>query len=645
VVEFASAVFLLIFIATISFYYATGAYLGMGYPYSTFLLSPVYHFSDFFDMQRITQGLSPYTDSTRSIYPPFANLFMYCTTALPPGWSLAAFMVIPWVGLLVLVRLVLRSMGWFLVFLVFLALYLTSYPILFNFDRGNSEIYIALLVGIFLSAYEQKGQTARGIAVVALALAISLKIVPAVFCFLYFKDRRWRDLISVFLAIILLNVLCLFAFKGGPWLNALLFLGMLGTAQDLSAEVLSFAGFSVSLYDGLRIAALWMNERLFAVWVFDNYLAIEILLLVVVCVRLWLGRFMIWESALCLASLACLLPTISNDYKLCLFISAGLLVLLDRGTTRRSYRFWVLALVACVCAPKNWIVVLPGEVRGDIGSGTVLTPLFLVLLILLIVGSRAEWRLLHCDRQTTGPMRWALGHIRIMRWVSAIAMLGGWTASVLLLCANPARDIRKLSLQEPVVYTCHAPEGPVLVSSLTQVPGRVFLYNLDCRLSFRPERQCPPGDLFATAPGICALRVEYRPRDEGGALVLVHERGPGLCFEHNLARVEVERPTNLVIRMKELGVLEVLVNGQNVFPRQVKVPADSRFRFDGLRVGGLFEGTQPFLGDIRFESLQADAMVVRKGDRKPMLVVAALGMVLALLGMGFLCWSARTTES
>ena len=647
-VDYACSIFLFVFVATVFYYYYNGVYLRKLYPYNTFLLNPDFHFSDFYDMLMITQHLDPYRDSTRSIYPPFANLFMYGWSMLPTTWSLAAFVILPWMGLFILVQTILRPLGLFAVISVFLALFVSSFPFLFNFDRGNTESYLALLMGIFLCVYGAKGRLASWIACGALAVAISLKIIPLLFCFLYFKDRRWRELAMVFVTMMILNGLCLFALKGDPLENARLFLGMLAVAQELSAQVLSFAGFSASLYDGLRIAAIVTHERMFAIWVLDHYLLLEILLLILASAKLWFGRFVIWESAVCLSALGCLLPTISNDYKLCVLISTGLVVLLDRGATRRSYRMLVLALIVFACAPKNWIVLLPGEIRGDIGLGTVLTPLSLVALVLLIICANAAWRL--TPRSGQQPDRvfsreLSLRHLRVSRLVAAVVMLTGWFAGVLLLLNNPGRNPRSFEIVSPVVYNSRDSRGPIPVSDLEQPPGRVFLYNLECRMRFRPDSPGEISDLFATSSGVWALRIEYTPASflpgaTEGVLTLVHERGPGSAFTHAVSQeVHVNQVNDLAIYIRDMTVLEVFMNSRVVL--STVLPSDSQFRFDGLRVGGQFDGTHAFKGDIQIDALKVSAMELSTANRKPMLIAAGLAFSLSLLALSFLCWSFR----
>lgn len=638
-VDFVTLLFSTIFVLSVCGYYIAGAYLGKPYPYNTFLLNPANRLGDFFEMVRLTREWNPYLGASRSAYPPFANLFMGAWAMLPDTWSVVVFNVAAGIGFFALIRALAKPASMLVVLGLFLALYVSSYPVLFCIDRGNSEIYVALLVGVFLFFYNSPNRGGRWMAVVALALAISLKIVPVVFCFLYFKDRRWRELGGVFWVALLASLGALFMFRGDTASNAKAFIETINGAQNAASSDLLYAGFSASLFNGLRLLGMWSHHRELVAAATDYYVAIVGFIILIVTVRLWFGRFVMWESAVCMAALGCLGPSISGDYKLCVLLTAGLFVLLDGAATRKRYRIVVLVLIAFACAPKNWIVLLPGEIRGDIGLGSILTPFTLCSLIGVIVGTSARIRLeaptAEFAAQSYDAVRLAVARHR--PWLTGaviVVMLTGWVTGcwISLNCPSVER-VGTVTLDASVHYS-YADSPPLVCIPRASGAGRVQLMTLDTSFSFTPKADVQLENLFGTAEGEDGLRLEYSngPVGTDGTLVFVHALPQGGPQVHHFSHAIQARHTySCRIILTETKDLEIYLDAKKV--SLVRPRPDAIFYFDGLRLGSKYNKSQPFTGEMRLDTLTGTVGRPRMQNEGWIWQQAILGGSMALCGL------------
>ncbi len=91
---------------------------------------------------------------------------------------------------------------------------LVSSPFLFAIERGNIIMYSLFALLVFISFYRSQNKWLRELALVALAFATALKLVPVFFAVLLLIDKRYRDLLR-FAVYTLLLFLLPFALFGG----------------------------------------------------------------------------------------------------------------------------------------------------------------------------------------------------------------------------------------------------------------------------------------------------------------------------------------------------------------------------------------------------------------------------------------------
>ena len=90
-----------------------------------------------------------------------------------------------------------------------------SGPVLYGVMCGNNIILVVGLVLIFLLLYENAVSAYRWIGYIALAIATSIKLYPAVFCLLLLRERRYADFLRLVAICAGLTLLPFFVFFNG----------------------------------------------------------------------------------------------------------------------------------------------------------------------------------------------------------------------------------------------------------------------------------------------------------------------------------------------------------------------------------------------------------------------------------------------
>ena len=187
-------------------------------------------FADFFNINSFTRYSSPYLNGSDSSYPPLNFLF-----ALPFVWSREE-KNLPfsrnsswqtWASLLLLFAIFI-AMTVILLFLfykkykpsksvlIFIILaHVLSSPILFLVERANYLYFTFFFVGIFLLCYNSSKRYLQYVGFISLAIAVGMKMYPAIFALLLLKERRYKDLLITAGLSIVAFFLPFCFFKGG----------------------------------------------------------------------------------------------------------------------------------------------------------------------------------------------------------------------------------------------------------------------------------------------------------------------------------------------------------------------------------------------------------------------------------------------
>lgn len=196
---------------------------------TTLFLNENDYFMDFYNHIRYVNSPSEvYYVSVHACFPAFAYLIYYALNRLIPSeytsnsydmrYSQYGNMVFLIYMLFITLIFVFAAAKYLKInetekLLCIAALIFTA-PFLYMFERGNIAYLASALLIIFLILYESENPLKRELAIFCLAAAAGLKIYPALFGFLYIKEKRFKEALRAVaygIAIFLLP----FSFFGG----------------------------------------------------------------------------------------------------------------------------------------------------------------------------------------------------------------------------------------------------------------------------------------------------------------------------------------------------------------------------------------------------------------------------------------------
>jgi hypothetical protein len=217
-------------------------------------------FMDFFNVMHDATLDNPYANET--IYPPFCYVILRFLSHFIPLEFLGAnafamrdsqsgqlvFLVFTIILIFCILLFTFRKKkGSTLEKSFFCCAVLLSAPFLFALERGNI-IFIALLaLMLFIFWYDSKSTRKREAALLALAVAVNIKVYPVLFGLLLLRDKRFRDALRCALYGCLLFILPFF-FYGGLGQIPIFFSNVLSESTSSFAasgfgHVVSFSGF------------------------------------------------------------------------------------------------------------------------------------------------------------------------------------------------------------------------------------------------------------------------------------------------------------------------------------------------------------------------------------------------------------------
>ena len=354
-------------------------YLGYdGYPFLTFLFKPWDSFMDFFNIYKQTASLDPYKEFAN--YFPLTFIFVYLLTLFPPAVAFFIFSLSFIAFFLFFIYTYLPRMNVFNRILITFIFSFMSYPFLFTLDRGNLEAWVFISIALFLHFY-LKGKDA--LSILFLAIAISLKLYPAILVILFLFNRKYLNVIYSFSAALFLSLVSAGFLQGG----------VKATLHGIAAGLSAFSGTmtfgpqglqkNLSLYAPLRLffdyitiqvdKFSFQNDQLF----YNAYYFFALILFGVIAFFLYRYKISLWKRVSILVLSFIVLPQISFDYKLIsVFIPLMLFICSDevsKYNTQYSIIFGLLLI------PKDYYFIV-----DEVGIAIIFNPLLIMLMICLI---------------------------------------------------------------------------------------------------------------------------------------------------------------------------------------------------------------------------------------------------------------------
>jgi len=363
--------------------YIFSQYLQLTYPLNTFLFIPSDRFNDFFSMLKVSSGSNPYGvgEKIGSSYFPVANSIMYIMNQI--GSKYVSLMLLYVLFALVMGLFIKTMFGKKLTFEnipAFIIITFTTYPFLFNLDRGNIDMVVFMfLIGFFY--FNDKGKTF--LSILFLALAISMKLYPGVFLILLLKEKKYKEIAIVIVLSALLTLGSLLTFSGTMAENIQALLRNLG---GFNQDFNSFYGLqhNLSLYGVVRVITFIMmtlidgqvTHGVFAHAIPWYTLAVLVLFIAISAYILFSEQTK-WKNITILTIVMLIFPNVSFDYRL-IFLFIPLVYFFREGTDSK-YRNLYLLLFSLLLIPHNYIYLY-----WDISTGVLIYPALMVMIIGLI---------------------------------------------------------------------------------------------------------------------------------------------------------------------------------------------------------------------------------------------------------------------
>jgi len=386
-VYFLATIILISFIINSFKNYIFTNYMQLGYPLNTFLFRPDDKFNDFFNMLSACRDNNPYLTEywLKSNYFPIANTIFFLFGMFHFKYiSLGVFFCIFFVFYFYFIKSILGSDFKVTQFPVLLILLLLTYPILFNCDRGNIELYVFLFVWGFFYFYN-KGKIIIGITF--LAMAISMKLFPGVFIILLFKDKKYKEIAMSAFLVGFFFMISLISFNGSILDNLYALINNL-TNFNHGFNGLSGLQHNLSLYGAIKVitygtmvlfggnADPTMTANTLS-WYSFGVLGLFLL----ICYYVIFIEMVQWRNVTILTIVLLIFPNVSFDYKL-IYIMIPLSFLL-KSEQKTKFRNIYLFLFAMLLVPQNYIYLI-----NDISIAVLIYPFIMLLIVGLIIAER-----------------------------------------------------------------------------------------------------------------------------------------------------------------------------------------------------------------------------------------------------------------
>jgi hypothetical protein len=369
----------------------------MPFPYTTFLFNPENSLKDYYHHIMAARDLSPYFSGTiEAVYPPFTYvIFRLFSVFQPDALGMYIYSSLFFAFFLFYIYSSLAQGGRpkikdIIIFTFF------SYPVLFTVDRGNIELYLFLIMAAFIYFYKKGNMQ---MSVILLSMAISTKMIPAVFLVLFLADKRYKEALWTLFFTALISFLSLFLLHGAPLHNIQGYL--IWQAKLLKIYGLDEMGvhYSVSMYASIRHMSYLLFHSVFSKDHMDNvavllrcYNIFSIICGLLLSMYVLFVEKTFWKRIFVLVSAMIILPYFSADYRL---IHIFLPMFLFVNNKAHDHNDQIYAVVfALLLIPKNYFFYFLHDIRRvpDISASIYLNPALIILVLYLIISDGILYR-------------------------------------------------------------------------------------------------------------------------------------------------------------------------------------------------------------------------------------------------------------
>ena len=366
------------FIIAVAYHIISGVCFGLPWPHNSFLFDPRDRFADLYRawiFGKHIAGENPYITSDCNYFPLFF-LVMFPFSFL--AWCKVLpvfFLVVVSTFILLVYKMIknfanlslVKKMGYVILLTV------TSYPLLFLLDRGNSEGILFIFLCLFVYLYKKRKFL---LSAIPLSFAIGMKLYPAVFLVLFISDRKYREFVWCILLTIGITALSLFLMSGGVISSLSGLVSNLNSFQETHVIAGGSSFYNHTLFN-LLSHTLYRTAYLKEAFI-HPYLVIAFILFVLTASYVILVEKEFWKKVTLLVLAMIVLPYVSYDYTL-IHLYIPLVLFVNSGNKKSNRSIFVFSILfGLLIIPKNYIM-------GPISVGLLLNPTIMIAMAWIIL--------------------------------------------------------------------------------------------------------------------------------------------------------------------------------------------------------------------------------------------------------------------
>lgn len=382
-----SIIVLVGFTVGVVYHYILGYYLGLGEPSNTFLFGASSFLCDFWGSFPYLKDFNPYKDMTIYIvYFPLSYILIFPFTLIKNAFLSYAIYISVFVTFLTTMNIKnfkCESLTKMQNFQNIFILTVISYPVLYILDRGNFDMFLFVLFGLFIYAFKAEKYL---LASVLLAVQNACKPFTLIFLILFLFRKKYKE---AFLSLILTVLLIIGGFmilNGNFWDQVVIFI------KDIKwfkfcylyyGNVNNGLAHSSSLFPSLKL----LFCKLTAIPVIDIFTLVRYYdylcyILTATIIFFAFKEKIFWKQITLLTCNMLLTPYNTYDYKLIfLFIPIWLFV---NAKEKTRFDLAYTILLGLLFVPKNIIINAP-YITQDVKSSWFSLEIFINPLILLAI--------------------------------------------------------------------------------------------------------------------------------------------------------------------------------------------------------------------------------------------------------------------
>lgn len=383
-------------------------FIGMNYPWITFLFDPNDRFNDWHNAITSSAENNPYYTNSKAVpaYFPVIYKLMYYISGngrqVLTAIYLAISLILIWISVVVASKYMYEKsnktkLEFRHVLFLFLSIVLT-YPSLFSLDRGNIDIWIGSLCLIYVALLNTK-LYCFGYA--ALLAAICFKSYPIIFLLMSVLGRDYKKILLMVVLVISLNILAMATMADG------FFMSVEGLKRGLSAyyDTYVIGGASLfatsDLYNPIRFVVHELAPKIssessansitnISVNIINWYGFFSLALLIINISIVLFVPITAWRKVLLLGITALMFPNVANDYKLCILFP-GLMAFILNPRPPEKNDFLIGSLLLLLFIPKSYYFI-DDTATGPYALKNILNPILLIAAEGLLIRDRRAWK-------------------------------------------------------------------------------------------------------------------------------------------------------------------------------------------------------------------------------------------------------------